>query len=90
MNTMKIALLLALGSIGAHAHADGRGATANPGKIPVETYSYSTKLDIKRVISMSEPASECAPVPVQMMYEDSSGKRHILEYLIMGTGCSNG
>ncbi|WP_367253491.1 DUF2790 domain-containing protein [Pseudomonas sp. stari2] len=86
MNFKKIALVLMLGSFGAHAYAD----TAEANNTPVETYSYATKLDIAHVISISEPANECAPSPVQMTYEDSYGEQHVLQYQVMGSGCSNG
>ncbi|SEQ71548.1 Protein of unknown function [Azotobacter beijerinckii] len=54
-----------------------------------ETYSYGTKLDIAKVISVEEPANVCEAVPVHMVYEDHQGHRHVLEYSVMGKGCSN-
>lgn len=86
MNFKKIALVLMLGSFGAHAYADNAGAVSTP----IETYSSATKLDIAHVISITEPANECAPTPVQMTYEDSYGEQHVLQYQVMGAGCSNG
>ncbi|MCW1243470.1 DUF2790 domain-containing protein [Pseudomonas sp. SAICEU22] len=83
MNMKKIALVLLFGGLGAHAYAQTNQDPA------VETYDYSTKLDIQHVISITEPANECAPVPVRMTYEDSHGERHVLQYQTMGTGCSN-
>ncbi|MFJ4453844.1 DUF2790 domain-containing protein [Pseudomonas sp. NPDC089392] len=56
---------------------------------PVEQYSYSQHLDIARVISMSEVPNVCQVVPARMTYEDSQGKEHVLEYRVMGNGCSN-
>jgi len=32
----------------------------------------------------------CEVVPAQMVYEDSHGMQHPLEYRVMGNGCSNG
>lgn len=58
--------------------------------LPVEQYSYTQHLDISHVISISEIANVCAVVPVRMTYEDSKGQKHILEYRVMGNGCSNG
>ncbi|MGP5464669.1 DUF2790 domain-containing protein, partial [Pseudomonas helleri] len=29
-------------------------------------------------------------VPARMVYEDSQGIKHTLEYRVMGNGCSNG
>lgn len=85
MNLTKMALVLLFASAGANAAPDA----TQSGQIPVETYSYSTRLDIAHVISTTTPADECAPVPVQMTYEDSHGKRHVMEYQTMGTGCTN-
>ncbi|EJM72256.1 DUF2790 domain-containing protein [Pseudomonas sp. GM55] len=90
MKLVRIALFVALGAAAAQAFADNSHSTSATGQSPVETYTYGTKLDIKRVIEVSEIASECAPVPARMTYEDSQGQRHTLEYEVMGTGCSNG
>lgn len=57
---------------------------------PVEHYTYATDLDIATVISVSPVADVCAVVPARMTYEDHQGKRHILEYSVMGDGCSKG
>lgn len=54
----------------------------------VEQYSYSTHLDIARVISESPIPDVCSVVPVQMTYDDHQGRRHTIEYLAMGSGCS--
>ncbi|PAA25589.1 MULTISPECIES: DUF2790 domain-containing protein [Pseudomonas] len=56
----------------------------------VEHYTYATDLDIAKVISVSPTADVCEVVPAQMTYEDHQGQRHILEYRVMGNGCSNG
>jgi hypothetical protein len=90
MKLLKIALLLALGTTGTQAFADESHSTAVTGQTPVETYTYGTRLDIKRVIEVSEIANECGPVPARMTYEDSQGQRRTIEYQVMGTGCSNG
>jgi hypothetical protein len=93
VNTMKlsqIALLLTLASLGAPAFADDPAATAATANAPVETYTYDSQLDIKRVISVSDIGDQCGPVPAQMTYEDSRGQQHVLQYQVMGTGCSNG
>lgn len=74
-----------LASLGAQAYAQ----TEPTQNLAVEQYDYSTRLDVAHVISITEPANECAPVPVQMTYEDSQGQRHVLQYQIMGTGCSS-
>ncbi|MGF6092386.1 DUF2790 domain-containing protein [Pseudomonas sp. 18173] len=89
MKLLRIALFVALGAAGAQAFADDSHSSA-AGQSPVETYTYGTRLDIKRVIEVSEIANECAPVPARMTYEDSQGQRRTIEYQVMGTGCSNG
>ncbi|MFJ3368405.1 DUF2790 domain-containing protein [Pseudomonas sp. NPDC086251] len=90
MKILKIALILALGGIGSQALADDSHSTAATSNPPVENYAYGTKLDIKKVIAVSDIPDQCGPVPAQMTYEDSNGQRHILQYQVMGTGCSNG
>lgn len=79
---MKALCVLILGAFCAAAMADE--------PLPVEQYSYAQHLDIARVISTSEVPDVCAVVPVRMTYEDAKGQRHILEYHVMGNGCSNG
>ncbi|PSS50758.1 DUF2790 domain-containing protein [Pseudomonas sp. BBP2017] len=86
---MKALLVLALGSLCSVAIAD-EVASSGAEQIPVEQYSYSQHLDIAKVISMSEVPNVCEVVPARMTYEDSQGQRHILEYHVMGNGCSNG
>ncbi|MFP3372884.1 MULTISPECIES: DUF2790 domain-containing protein [unclassified Pseudomonas] len=84
---MKALLVLVLGSLCGAAIA---GEAKDAEQIPVEQYSYSQHLDIARVISMSEVPNVCEVVPARMTYEDSQGQKHILEYRVMGNGCSNG
>jgi hypothetical protein len=90
MNISKIAILLALGSVGAHALADESHSAVAASKAPVESYTYETKLDINKVITVTDIADQCGPVPVQMTYEDSRGQQHVIQYQVMGSGCSNG
>ena len=90
MKTSKLAMFLALGVLGTQAFAGESPTTAADSKTPVETYTYDTKLDIQKVIAVTEIPDQCGPVPAQMTYEDSHGQRHILQYQVMGTGCSNG
>ncbi|MGC5703031.1 DUF2790 domain-containing protein [Pseudomonas sp. NFXW11] len=85
---MKNCLLLLLGTLCNLALADDAVTLAEP--IPIEHYSYSQTLDVAHVISISETPNTCEVVPVRMTYEDSAGQRHILEYRVMGNGCSNG
>ena len=90
MKISKLAMFLALGVLGSQAFAGESQSTAADSKLPVETYTYDTKLDIQKVIKVTDIADECGPAPAQMTYEDSQGQRHILQYQVMGTGCSNG
>ncbi|RON57851.1 DUF2790 domain-containing protein [Pseudomonas frederiksbergensis] len=90
MKLSSIALFFALVGVGAHAVADDANAPAATSQPPVESYAYGMKLDIQKIISITDTADQCGPVPTQMTYEDSQGKRHVMQYQIMGTGCSNG
>ncbi|HGM5580914.1 TPA: DUF2790 domain-containing protein [Pseudomonas putida] len=85
---MKALLVLVLGSVCSAAMADD--VATNAEQIPVEQYRYSQHLDIAKVLSMSEVPNVCEVVPARMTYEDSKGQKHILEYRVMGNGCSNG
>ncbi|OLF52639.1 DUF2790 domain-containing protein [Pseudomonas chlororaphis] len=87
---MKALLVLALSSLCATAMADEIPTDVASQQAPVEEYSYSSDLDIAKVISMSEVPDVCEVVPARMEYEDSKGLRHILQYRVMGNGCSNG
>jgi len=88
---MKAALMFfALMSFGAAAMAaDPINVTADP-NVPVVEYTYGTHLDVAKVISISEIPDVCEVVPARMVYEDSKGAEHILEYRVMGNGCANG
>ncbi|ASL25107.1 DUF2790 domain-containing protein [Azotobacter chroococcum] len=55
----------------------------------VEQYTYETKLDIAKVISVEDPGNVCEVVPVHMVYEDHQGQRHVVEYSVMGKGCQS-
>lgn len=87
---MKALLVLALSSLCVTAMADEIPTDVAQQQVPVEEYTYSTDLDIAKVISMSEVPEVCEVVPARMEYEDSHGQRHILKYRVMGNGCSNG
>ena len=50
----------------------------------VEQYSYGTKLDIAKVISLSKVPNVCEVVPATMVYEDHQGECHTVEYRVMG------
>ena len=87
---MKALLVLALSSVCLTAMAEEVNTQAAHPQPAVEQYSYSSELDIAKVISMSEIPNVCEVVPARMVYEDSQGIKHTLEYRVMGNGCSNG
>lgn len=65
-------------------------ADENQEQLVVEHYSYGTHLDIAEVVKTDTPANVCGVVTTHMIYLDSVGKKHNLEYNVMGDGCSNG
>ena len=84
---MKRLLVLLLGCLGSIAMADEQNTQTS--QVTVEPYRYSQNLDIANIVSMTEVPDVCDVVPVQMTYDDSKGSRHIMEYLVFGTGCTN-
>jgi hypothetical protein len=46
-----------------------------------------SKPDIARVISVTDTQAACGVVPVTMVYDDSLGVRHTLDYRVLGSGC---
>ncbi|MDB6142185.1 MAG: topoisomerase [Pseudomonas sp.] len=56
---------------------------------PVEDYTYSTQLDIAKVISAPD-LGFCGVQPVQMTYQDHSGTTHTVRYEEIGSGCNMG
>ncbi|MFJ3483851.1 DUF2790 domain-containing protein [Pseudomonas sp. NPDC090202] len=89
MNITKLAFALIVTGIVSPAFADSGSTSESGEKLPVERYTSSTHLDVKRVIASTDVSDKCGPVPVQITYEDSMGKRHIAEYLTMGINCTN-
>ncbi|MVV52261.1 DUF2790 domain-containing protein [Pseudomonas sp. PB120] len=89
MKILKIALVLALGGLGGQAFAGESPSTQATSKAPVEVYKYGMKLDIEKIITITDIPGQCGPVPAQMIYEDSHGQRHVMQYQVMGTGCSD-
>ncbi|CRM63700.1 hypothetical protein H097_18659 [Pseudomonas sp. FH4] len=89
---MKALLVMALASLCATAALADEIPTdvASQSTAIVEEYTYTTDLDIAKVVSMSSIPNVCEVVPARMEYEDHQGQRHILNYKVMGNGCSNG
>ncbi|MBC3271901.1 MULTISPECIES: DUF2790 domain-containing protein [unclassified Pseudomonas] len=86
---MKALLVLALSSLCATAMAEEAQTDVAQQQPVIEQYTYSTHLDIAKVVSMSEVPNVCEVVPAKMVYDDHNGQRHILRYSIMGNGCTN-
>lgn len=86
---MKALMFLVLSSLCATVMADEATTDVAQQQPAIEEYTYSTHLDIAKVVSMSEVPNVCEVVPAKMEYDDSKGQRHILRYSIMGNGCTN-
>ncbi|MDZ5431902.1 DUF2790 domain-containing protein [Pseudomonas fluorescens] len=82
---MKKIPFLAL-SLAASVSAYAQEAVVAPEAVP---YAYGMHLDIAKVIHITPKADVCGPTPVQMTYRDSHGETHILEYSLIGSGCTN-
>lgn len=84
---LAVMTLLVAGGM-AHAAQDQamQGVQGDSLQIPVETYHYGMKLNIARVLAISDTSQECGVVPSSMRYE-GSGTPRILEYRIYGGGC---
>jgi hypothetical protein len=63
-------------------------STQQQEQIVLETYRYGMKLDIARVLFITDTRDVCGVVPSVMTYEESSGAWRNLEYLICGGGCT--
>ncbi|WP_342654082.1 DUF2790 domain-containing protein [Pseudomonas sp. F3-2] len=84
---MKPLLFLLLSGLASLAVAgEASTQTAN---VSVEKYSYSQNLDIAHVVAVTQVPNVCKVVPVQLTYDDSKGNRHIMEYQVLGNGCTN-
>jgi len=75
------------------AAADTLPSTAPQTSVQSEQYDYSEDLDIAKVVRLSSEAnvaSTCGPVVAHMVYVDSKGVTHNLQYTRLGDGCQNG
>ncbi|MGV8916535.1 MAG: DUF2790 domain-containing protein [Pseudomonas sp.] len=90
MKLSKVMMFVALSGLGMHAFATEISSTTAANNPPVENYTYSTKLDIKKVIAVTDISDQCGVVPVQMTYEDSKGQAHVIQYQAIASACSNG
>ncbi|WP_322364828.1 DUF2790 domain-containing protein [Pseudomonas sp. Teo4] len=53
----------------------------------VEQYTYGSHPDIAKVVHQDQVPNVCGVVPIQMVYLDHQGQKHIMEYSVMGNGC---
>ncbi|WP_065835693.1 DUF2790 domain-containing protein [Pseudomonas syringae] len=88
------AMFAALSLFSVFASANGQVPNANNAaqQTPQAVqYNYSQHLDIAKVIQIT-PANDniCGQVDAHMIYLDSQGVRHNLEYTREGNGCQNG
>ena len=87
---MKSLIALFLAGVSCVSFA-GERVAARAEQSGIERYTYSTHLDIAKVVSHSDDSANiCGLVPAQMTYEDHQGQRHTIEYQVMGNGCSHG
>jgi hypothetical protein len=70
------------------AAAEPASSSANPAAVQ---YDYSQHLDIAKVVSIkADDPDTCGTTNANMVYLDSKGVTHSLEYTRMGNGCQNG
>ncbi|MGV8921329.1 MAG: DUF2790 domain-containing protein [Pseudomonas sp.] len=70
------------------AMAAGSDTAHQASMAKLDNYKYGTHLDIAQVLSVSTPANSCGVVPEQMIYLDSTGVKHELDYQVVGDGCN--
>lgn len=47
-------------------------------------------LDVAKTLSITDTSNACGVVPVEWVYEDSHGERHVATYSVLGNGCAGG
>jgi len=77
-----IAALTAVFTTGAFAQDGSDRSIAS--NVPVESYTYGMKLDVKKVISETDVSNKSGVVPVTMVYQDSRGQVHKVQFLQQG------
>jgi len=90
---MRYLLIAALGLFSTLAVAQGETPAPNVNATaPVsQTYDYSQDLDIAKVVRVTTESSDtCSPVKGHMVYVDSHGVRHELDYVRLGDACERG
>ncbi|VVP19721.1 MULTISPECIES: DUF2790 domain-containing protein [Pseudomonas] len=64
-------------------------AMAAENQAPAQMYNPAQPLDIAKVISISDTATECGVVPATMEYVDHQGQTHRVTYNVIGDCTSN-
>jgi Protein of unknown function (DUF2790) len=87
--TMKTSLKSTLIALSLLAVSGMAAASSDKSVNHVEDYSYSSKLDIAKVVSAPD-LGFCGVQPVQMTYQDHAGATHTVRYEVIGSGCNMG
>ncbi|HCP55314.1 MULTISPECIES: DUF2790 domain-containing protein [Pseudomonas] len=82
-----LALAVCLGLVAPWAAAATTPAAADAPVKP-ETYQYGDTLDVARVISQTATDEGCGVVDATIVYEDSKGETHRLQYERLGNNCA--
>lgn len=56
----------------------------------VDVAHTGVALDVAKTISVTDAYEGCGIVPVELVYDDSQGVRHIVTYSVFGGGCMGG
>ncbi|CAD5109526.1 DUF2790 domain-containing protein [Zestomonas carbonaria] len=60
-------------------------------EIEEQTYTYATRLDVQKALSIrEEPSDICKVVDARMTYEDSQGVTKAIRYLKLSQACDIG
>lgn len=87
MRMIPLALVALLG-LAPLAQAQQQPYGPNPDSKSLRQHYVEGRLDIARVIYKTDLWSACGIVPARLVYEDSQGERHTVEYKAWGSGCS--
>lgn len=91
MKAVVVAVCACLPLFAVAGQNDAAGSAENGQIVEVSHYDYGMDLDVQHVISIQRQAgATCAVTPVDMVYEDSKGQTHTVEYLNAASGCNNG
>ncbi|UYP31765.1 DUF2790 domain-containing protein [Pseudomonas sp. Z8(2022)] len=71
--------------------AAGSAFAGTPSHAPVihDKDGFFVHLDVDKVLSTSDVSSSCGVVPAQLRYLDHQGREHVLDYQVLGGGCSD-